>query len=86
MASKAAVASRSPISKINSRTRSPVRADSKAANRADSRTDNNFRLYHVLPQRECWGSFFIVVDPLTDLARASRTPYVIQSQRRVGTY
>lgn len=32
------------------------------------------------------GVFFIVVDPLTDLARASRTPYVIQSQRRVGTY
>ena len=49
VASRAAAASRSPISKISSRPRSRVRVDSKAVNRADSRTDNQSPTLHVLP-------------------------------------
>lgn len=59
MASRVGVASKSPISKISSRARSPVRADSKAVNKADSRADNNYSpTLHVHPQRKCWGSLY----------------------------
>ena len=58
VASKAAVASRNPISKISSRARSPVRADSKAVNRADSRTEVIFSDPSHSPPALMLGAFY----------------------------
>ena len=55
VASRAAAASRSPISKISSRPRSRVRADSKAVNRADSRIDNQSPTLRSPPSAQMLG-------------------------------
>jgi hypothetical protein len=82
MVSKAAVVSRSPASqasqasKTNSQAKSPIRAGSKAVNRADSRTSNQKSGPLTYPPARMLGDFFrirlISVDPAACSAGSSR--------------